>query len=578
MPCPERATGKFPSKEWRTTGKIEGYASASSVNVGEGITFYVSIKNLATHYDIRIYRLGWYDGDGGRLIAEKLNRVGTPQAMPDANHTTGLAECSWILPGGFAQNTWIASGAPSGYYLAKITTIGAVENPNLPPGEQGSRVFESYVPFVVREDARASDFLFQASVTTWQAYNFWPADQGETNWKSGKSLYAGGARRGRLSWGPKVPDTDPDFAEVQARKVSFNRPYFPDNGIYGTAGKLFFWGEYNMARWMEHEGYDVTYTTDVDTDAASDLENGPLRPGHHKVFLSVGHDEYWSWKMRDNIEKARNRPTQPLNIGWFGGNNVHWQIRFENSSSPNSSPPDVPKRTMVAYKHLATSERPFIRDPNFVPLTQGGSENNYLTTTLWRDNNNSTTLGSTCPQNVQNCFKPPEDELVGVMTTTPNTVTGRGDFNFYTGGDDEDDPPFPAWILGDITNLNAIPNLVGYEADEIFDSPYNDPDTGDRWFWQLGDSTLYSNPGEPPGSTLSHAVFYKLKGSGPRARVFAAGTISWTWGLDDWGGPGGSGPALYGHPYTYDARVETMTRNILTCLRDGGACDQPPPE
>jgi hypothetical protein len=191
---------QIPFKRMAYDRQIEGYASASSVNIGEGITFYVSIKNLATHYDIRLYRLGWYDGDGGHLIAEKLNRIGAPQALPDANHSTGLAECSWILPGGFAQSTWIVptGGAPSGYYLAKLTTIDAVENPNLPPGQQGSRVFESYIPFVVRDDARASDFLFQASVTTWQAYNFWPADQGETNWKSGKSLYPGG-RRGRLS-------------------------------------------------------------------------------------------------------------------------------------------------------------------------------------------------------------------------------------------------------------------------------------------------------------------------------------------------------------------------------------------
>jgi hypothetical protein len=218
-----------------------------------------------------------------------------------------------------------------------------------------------------------------------------------------------------------VPEVDVDNQEVQARKVSFNRPYFPDNGIYGTAGKLFFWGEYNMARWMEHEGYDVTYTTDVDTDAASDLENGPLRPGHHKVFLSVGHDEYWSWKMRDNIERARNRPTLPLNIGWFGGNNVHWQIRFENSANPNSSPPDVSRRTMVAYKHLARSPFPAIKDPFYI---EGGSVTNYLTTNLWRDNNNPALMGSQCPQSISNCFKPPEDELVGVMTDLVNP-TGR---------------------------------------------------------------------------------------------------------------------------------------------------------
>jgi hypothetical protein len=43
-----------------------------------------------------------------------------------------------------------------------------------------------------------------------------------------------------------------------------------------------------MVRWLERKGYDVSYTTGVDTDRrGSELLE-------HRVFLSVGHDEYWS--------------------------------------------------------------------------------------------------------------------------------------------------------------------------------------------------------------------------------------------------------------------------------------------
>jgi hypothetical protein len=49
-----------------------------------------------------------------------------------------------------------------------------------------------------------------------------------------------------------------------------------------------------MLRFLEREGYDVSYSTDVDTH-----ERGPLLL-KHKAFLSVGHDEYWSWQMRQN--------------------------------------------------------------------------------------------------------------------------------------------------------------------------------------------------------------------------------------------------------------------------------------
>ena len=43
-----------------------------------------------------------------------------------------------------------------------------------------------------------------------------------------------------------------------------------------------------MVRWLERNGYDVSYSSGIDTDriGAELLE--------HNVFMSVGHDEYWS--------------------------------------------------------------------------------------------------------------------------------------------------------------------------------------------------------------------------------------------------------------------------------------------
>ncbi len=48
-----------------------------------------------------------------------------------------------------------------------------------------------------------------------------------------------------------------------------------------------------MIRFLERNGYDVSYTTGVDTDRRGALIK------NHKVFLSVGHDEYWSGPQRD---------------------------------------------------------------------------------------------------------------------------------------------------------------------------------------------------------------------------------------------------------------------------------------
>jgi hypothetical protein len=73
--------------------------------------------------------------------------------------------------------------------------------------------------------------------------------------------------------------------------------------------------EYSMVRWLEHEGYDVTYITDVDTH--EDV-NRLLRG---KAFLSVGHDEYWSEAMKANVVQARD---QGVSLGFFGSNCMYF--------------------------------------------------------------------------------------------------------------------------------------------------------------------------------------------------------------------------------------------------------------
>ena len=72
-------------------------------------------------------------------------------------------------------------------------------------------------------------------------------------------------------------------------------------------------GNFPLAFWMEKEGYDVSYISNIDTH--SDPQ-GLLRS---KGFISVGHDEYWSLEMYDNVRKARE---EGVNLAFFGGNSV----------------------------------------------------------------------------------------------------------------------------------------------------------------------------------------------------------------------------------------------------------------
>src|SRR5262249_4633396 len=131
------------------------------------------------------------------------------------------------------------------------------------------------------------------------------------------------------------------------------------------------------------QGYDVTYSTDVDTDQQ------PNRLLSVKGFLSVGHNEYWSKTMYDAAQNARDNG---VSLGFFGANAVYWQIRYE--SSPSTTNSGAPDRVGVCYK-VGGGEAPNATDP----IT---ATNPSLTTTEWR----------LSPVNR------PEQGLLGVMFTS----------------------------------------------------------------------------------------------------------------------------------------------------------------
>ncbi len=349
--------------------EIQGYASRTSVNQGGSITFYVRTINT-NPYTLSIYRIGWYAGLGGRLMQAPVTLSGVVQPMPPAPvyqpAGTGLVECNWTPS--YSLN--IPADWVSGVYLVKLSLSVPAK--------------ESYILFVVRDDARNSPFLHQLSVATYQAYNEW----------GGSSLYTWNA-------GTKT-----------GYKVSFNRPYWRNFGagdfvnLNGSPGV-----ELNMVRWLERQGYDVTYATDID------LHENPNLLLSHKALLVVGHGEYWSWSMRANVERARD---SGVHIGFFAANTCYWQVRFEPSSDGSSN------RTMIGYKEIASLDHP--------------ADSRYVTT-LWRDTR-------------------PEEALLGIqyngvsdVTPSDIVVTNASHWLFTLSG---------------VSNGSVLPNVLGYETDSIF--------------------------------------------------------------------------------------------------------------
>lgn len=446
------------TSEWKLSStarvnEIEGYASLTSVARGESIELFVNTTEST--YTIDIFRMGWYGGTGGRRMGATIERSGVSQLLPAPDPITGLIECNWrdpfvlSIPASPDPTEWA-----SGFYLAKLTT--------------GTSRKQSYIIFVVRDDSRPADYLFQASVTTWQAYNNW----------GGKSLYPHSSTNGN-----------------PARKVSFNRPYGLHAGL-GTGQFLNNGGwEYNMVRWMEREGFDVKYGTNVDTHARA----GML--AQNKAFLSVGHDEYWSHEMRSNVTAARDRG---VNLAFFAANGCYWQIRLESSPATGA-----PHRTMVGYKEFV-----FTEDPVFLDTDPG---NDHLVTTKWR----------------RWPLLQPESSLIGVM------------FGYNPVNSDIIISNSAHWIFTGtgLRNGDRLVGLLGYEVDRISEgSPSN--------IELLARSPFTTADGLPEHADMT------LYSAASGAMVFAAGTIQWSWGLDDYNAP-------ESRPARESAAAKRITRNIL---------------
>lgn len=264
---------------------IEGYCSRTSVRAGDTLEIMVS-TTPASPFRIDVYRLGFYGGTGARHLMSRGPLQGQPQPDPPTGPKR-LRACTWEpsatieIPG-----DWL-----SGVYLGKLTAL-----------REG---LQSYVIFIVRDDRRA-DFLFQCSDTTWAAYNRWPSqfalyDDGQKEW----------------FWGPGV-------------QVSFNRPYgkycqILDAPLSTGSGEFLLW-EFPLAYWMEAHGYDVTYSSNIDTH-----QDGPglLRA---KAFLSVGHDEYWTDRMFRHALQARDAG---LNLAFLSGNACYGRVEFAPDQKHN---------------------------------------------------------------------------------------------------------------------------------------------------------------------------------------------------------------------------------------------------
>jgi hypothetical protein len=455
-----------PQSVWDVQGAgnpaIQGFAT--QISVDHGHTVYFKIDTTASAYHLDIYRLGYYGGDGARLVVVVHPSVSLPQSQPPCLYvaTVKLVDCgnwtdsaSWKVP----------AAAVSGIYLAKLVRDDV---------SQGG----SHIVFIVRDDERHADILFQTSDSTWQAYNEW----------GGHGIY------------------------LDTPEASYNRPFDTRTASRDVNGQSWVLGpEYAAIRFLEANGYDVSYAAGVDA------ERDPTALLHHRVYLSAGHDEYWSRGQRDAVEAARDAG---VNLLFLSGNESFWKTRWANSADAKATP----YRTLVTYKEsLAFADPSGIwtgmwRDPRRSPPEDGGRPENAMS-------------GQASGSGVVAALQvPPAEQRLRFWRNTAVASTPPGE------------------------TATLAPGTVGYEFDQ-------DLDNGSRPAGLMWLST--TTPTDASPLATHHTTLYRAASG---ALVFDAGSVQWAWGLD--GHHDGS-------PNTPDQSMRQAIINLLADMHVQPASIQP---
>jgi hypothetical protein len=420
---------------------IAGYGLPHSVRGGDTLRLFVTAKRAPVR--TAIYRLGWYNGVGARLMAEHrgLRIVSDGVCAPAA---PGPGECSWPETDRFViDRAW-----PPGLYLARFAdSLGRT----------------SAFPFVVRSERRTA-FVVVLPFATYHAYNDW----------GGASLYHGAGV------------TPAEAYANRAVRVAFARP-FTQKVLRGPILRL----DYLLVRWLERNAYDVGYVSDYDFD----LGRGP-EP--EVAWLFAGHSEYWTWPMWLHANAARD---QGHSLGFLGGNDVYWVIRFEH----------------VAVNDLATPVVVCYRDAARDPL--GGTPG--LATVRFAAPPNNT----------------PENALVGVMHARYSIVkSGPVDLVVTDGAD-------PLLAGTGLKTGDHIPRVAGWETDHLVANGATPPGIRvlfDAHYVAIGDTAV---------SGLLQSTVYTWPASG--AMVYAAAHPGFAWGLSTYRG------------FTARPPLEQFLRNLL---------------
>ena len=309
-------------------GEIWCYTDRFSYRAGDRVELKVS--TTAARFSLEITR----DGADERRVLEESGIDARWQETPDQCSVEG---CGWETSFDFR----IGADWPSGAYRVTLTA----------EGRDGEPILSQHLFIVAPSPGPKPGRILQVAATgTWLAYNNWGgsnAYEGITG--PGRDQYARMVSTQR-PWcrgfvvlppdAPRVPlevamppKTVPRYPHMEwARATGHSKKY-------ASAG----WASYDshFFRWAERAGYAVDLASQHDLHFSPEVLDG------YDCVVFVGHDEYWTWEMRDAVDAY---VASGGHAARFAGNFM-WQTRLEDEG-----------RRQVCYKYRARAEDPAYRE------------------------------------------------------------------------------------------------------------------------------------------------------------------------------------------------------------------------
>jgi len=299
---------------------VEGYTDQRSYEADDRVALHLSVTRPGFLGDV-------VPGDVGLDVDVRIRRVGAetqavwdrsglrvePHDIPERASALGV---HWPV----ALEMMVPDQWTPGWYEVEIAA---------PDDDGGCRL--AHAGFVVRAPTgrATSQALLVLSTNTWNAYNDW----------GGPNLYTGESQVSfARPWARGYVHRRDAFVHRNANATPVPDPgterwtrYILDQRVSpwsGCAG----WPSWEamFVAWAESNGYPLDYAVNLDLAERPEVVEG------HRLVLSVGHDEYWSWEMRDTVEGHIDRGG---NVAFFSGNTAFWQVRSEDDG-----------RTMVCHK------------------------------------------------------------------------------------------------------------------------------------------------------------------------------------------------------------------------------------